>query len=161
MSESHEERERARIEWQPLADRLLVEPLPEPTRTRTGLHLAPGERETPQRGRVLAVGQGVWEPGPGGGWFQPTYLEVGDEVLFGRYAGTRVEIEGRDLVILRATDVLARRARPDRRPAEILEELAETAREAADPLADGGGPPAAQDGSAAPGEHRRQPEEGP
>lgn len=84
---------------QPLQDRLVVMPLEQPDKTTGGLFIPEGAREKPTQGEVLAVGPGNEKP---------LLLNVGDRVLFGRFAGTEIEWEGAAVIILRQSDVLAR-----------------------------------------------------
>ena len=88
----------------PLEDRLLVEPIEAEETTAGGIVLPDSAREKPQRGRVKAVGPGkLLDSGERG----QMSVKRGDEVFYGKYSGTEVEIDGNDLVILRENDVLA------------------------------------------------------
>ena len=88
----------------PLEDRLLVEPIEAEETTAGGIVLPDSAREKPQRGRVKAVGPGkLLDSGERG----QMSVKKGDEVFYGKYSGTEVEIDGNDLVILRENDVLA------------------------------------------------------
>ena len=88
----------------PLEDRLLVEPIEAEETTVGGIVLPDSAREKPQRGRVKAVGPGkLLDSGERG----QMSVKKGDEVFYGKYSGTEVEIDGNDLVILRENDVLA------------------------------------------------------
>ena len=87
----------------PLGDRLLVKRVAEETRTAGGLLIPDNAKEKPMEGAVLAVGTGkVLE----GGKVRPVEVRVGDRVLFSKYSGTEVKIEGEDHLILREEDVL-------------------------------------------------------
>ena len=89
----------------PLEDRVVVEPLEADEKTAGGILLPDTAREKPQRGRVLAVGPGrVNEDGKK----QPMTVAVGDEVLFGRYAGSEIEVGGKEVKIMRESDLLAK-----------------------------------------------------
>jgi chaperonin GroES len=88
----------------PLADRVLVKPLAKEERTASGIVLPDTAKEKPQQGRVLAVGTGrVTETG------ERIALEVkeGDTVIFSKYAGTEIKVEGEEVLILSERDVLA------------------------------------------------------
>jgi Co-chaperonin GroES (HSP10) len=83
----------------PLADRVLVEPAEAEEKTASGLFIPDTAKEKPQRGKVVAVGSGKKD--------EPMELKVGDEVLYGKYAGTELSIEGKDYMMMRQSDVLA------------------------------------------------------
>jgi chaperonin GroES len=87
----------------PLGDRLLVQPVARESVTKTGIVLPDTAKEKPQQGLVLAVGPGkVLDNGRR----IPLELKVGDHVLFSKYAGTEIKIEGEELLILRESDVM-------------------------------------------------------
>jgi len=87
----------------PLQDRLLVTRLDEEATTKGGIIIPDTAKEKPQRGTVVAVGKGkVLEDGTQ----RPLDVKAGDTVLFGKYAGTEVKIEGEEHLILREEDVL-------------------------------------------------------
>ena len=90
---------------QPLGDRLIVEVLEEEETTASGIVLPDTAKEKPQRGRVLAVGPGSRDDN---GQFVPMDLAEGDEIVFSKYGGTEVKVEGEDYLILRESDVLAK-----------------------------------------------------
>ncbi|MDR2362437.1 MAG: co-chaperone GroES [Prevotellaceae bacterium] len=83
----------------PLADRVLVEPAEAEEKTASGLYIPDTAKEKPQRGKVIAVGNGKKD--------EPMELKVGDEVLYGKYAGTEINYEGKDYMMMRQSDVLA------------------------------------------------------
>ena len=87
----------------PLADRVVVRSLESNEQTRGGLFIPDTAKEKPQEGEILAVGPGRYDDGKR----VPMEVKVGDKVLFGRYSGTEVTIDGEALLILRETDVLA------------------------------------------------------
>ena len=87
----------------PLADRVVVRSLEEAEQTRGGLFIPDSAKEKPQQGEILAVGPGRFDEGTR----VPMELKVGDRVLYGKYSGTEVVIDGEPLLILRETDVLA------------------------------------------------------
>lgn len=87
----------------PLADRVVVRSLDRNEQTRGGLFIPDTAKEKPQEGEILAVGPGRFEDGKR----VPMEVKVGDKVLFGKYSGTEVMIDGEALLILRESDVLA------------------------------------------------------
>jgi len=94
-----------KIGLRPLDDRVVVEPLEAEEVTSGGIVLPDTAKEKPQRGTVLAVGPGkLLDSGERG----ELSLAVGDEVIFGKYAGTDIEIDGREIKILRESDILAK-----------------------------------------------------
>lgn len=87
----------------PLQDRIIVERIAEETKTASGLIIPDSAKEKPQQGKVVAVGKGkVLEDGT----VMPLDVKAGDKVLFGKYAGTEVKIEGKELLIMREDDIL-------------------------------------------------------
>jgi len=91
---------------QPLADRILVKPLAKEEITRGGIVLPDTVKEKPQEGEVIAVGSG--KRTDKGEIIAPD-VKVGDIVLYAKYGGTEVKLEGEDYMILRESDVLAKR----------------------------------------------------
>ena len=87
------------VHIQPLADRVLVEPAAAEEKTAAGLYIPDTAKEKPQRGTVIAVGPGKKD--------EPTTVKVGDTVLYGKYSGSDIEIDGHDVKILRESDILA------------------------------------------------------
>ncbi|MDP6438305.1 MAG: co-chaperone GroES [Candidatus Brocadiia bacterium] len=88
----------------PLDDRVVVEPLEGEEKTSGGIFLPDSAREKPQKGEIVAVGPGkLLESGVRG----ELSVSVGDTVLFAKYGGTEIKVEGKDLVILRESDLLA------------------------------------------------------
>ena len=87
----------------PLADRVVVKPLEETEQMRGGLYIPDTAKEKPQQGEVMAVGPGRVEDGKR----VPMEVKVGDKVLYGKYSGTEVTIEGDQMLILRESDILA------------------------------------------------------
>lgn len=83
----------------PLADRVLIEPTAAEEKTLSGIIIPDTAKEKPLRGKVLAAGQGTKD--------DPMILKAGDEVLYGKYAGTEIELEGTKYLIMRQSDVLA------------------------------------------------------
>lgn len=87
----------------PLQDRIIVERLESDEKTAGGLFIPDSAKEKPQQGRVVAVGKGkVREDGT----IQPLDLKAGDKILFGKYSGTEIKIDGNELLIMREDDVL-------------------------------------------------------
>jgi chaperonin GroES len=87
----------------PLVDRVVVRSLEETTQTRGGLFIPETAKEKPQQGEIVAVGPGRFDEGKR----VPMDVKVGDKVLYGKYSGTEVTIEGEKLLILAESDVLA------------------------------------------------------
>ena len=90
---------------QPLYDRVLVEPYEEEEkRTKGGIIIPDTAKEKPQRGKVVAVGEGrILENGQR----VPLTVKVGDEVIFGKYAGTEIEVDDRKYLVMREEDIYA------------------------------------------------------
>src|SRR5690349_21704449 len=89
----------------PLGDRLIVKALEEEETTSSGIVLPDTAKEKPQKGKVLAVGDGKIDDN---GNRQPIDVAEGDEVLYSKYGGTEIKVEGEDLLVLRESDVLAK-----------------------------------------------------
>ena len=87
------------VKIKPLADRVLVEPMAAEQKTASGIIIPDTAKEKPQRGKVIAVGKGIKD--------EPMELKIGDEVLYGKYAGTEISVEGKDYLMMRQSDVLA------------------------------------------------------
>src|SRR3954466_14689524 len=90
----------------PLGDRLLVRPVEEEETTASGLVLPDTAKEKPQKGKVLAVGDGKFDED--GEKRIPLEVSVGDEVLYSKYGGTEIKVDGEGLLVLRESDVLAK-----------------------------------------------------
>ena len=88
----------------PLGDRIVIRQIEAQDVTASGIVLPDTAQEKPQRGEVLAVGEGRYEDGVR----VPLDLVAGDEVIYSKYGGTEIEIDGEDLLILRESDVLAK-----------------------------------------------------
>ena len=93
------------MKLKPLGDRLIVKAVEEEETTASGIVLPDTAKEKPQRGKVLAVGDGKWDED--GAKRIPLDVSEGDEVLYSKYGGTEVKVEGEDLLVLREDDVLA------------------------------------------------------
>ncbi len=89
----------------PLDDRVVIEPLEAAEKTTGGILLPDAARQKPQRGRVLAVGKGKVRDD---GNRTPVSVSINDEVIFGRYTGNDIEIDGREIKIMREGDLLAK-----------------------------------------------------
>jgi len=83
----------------PLHDRIIVKPAPAEEKTSGGIIIPDTAKEKPQRGMVIAAGPGKKD--------EPVTVKKGDTVLYGKYAGTEIKLEGEDLLILRESDILA------------------------------------------------------
>jgi chaperonin GroES len=93
----------AAVKVNPLADRVVVKPLEETEQMRGGLYIPDTAKEKPQQGEIVAVGPGRYEKDKR----VPPEVKVGDKVLYGKYSGTEVTIDGEQYLILRESDVLA------------------------------------------------------
>jgi chaperonin GroES len=87
------------IAVKPLSDRVLVQPAEAETTTKSGIIIPDTAKEKPMKGKVVAAGPGKKD--------EPTTVKVGDEVLYGKYAGTEINVEGSDYLIMRESDILA------------------------------------------------------
>lgn len=89
----------SKVKIQPLSDRVLIEPVAAETTTASGIIIPDSAKEKPQKGTVVAVGKGTKE--------EPMTVKVGDLVLYGKYAGTELTVEGNDYLIMRESDIFA------------------------------------------------------
>ena len=87
------------VNIRPLADRVLIEPAPAEETTASGIIIPDTAQEKPQRGIVVAVGPGKPD--------EPTTVKVGDSVLYGKYSGSDLQVDGMDYMIMRESDILA------------------------------------------------------
>jgi chaperonin GroES len=87
------------VNIKPLADRVLVEPAAAEEKTAGGIFIPDTAKEKPQRGVVVAVGNGKPD--------EPMTVKVGDKVLYGKYSGSELALEGTDYLIMRESDILA------------------------------------------------------
>jgi chaperonin GroES len=93
------------MKLKPLDDRVVVQPLTAEEKTAGGIVLPDAAKEKPQRGKVVAVGPGrLLDSGDR----SPIAVAIGDEVLFAKYGGTEIEIDGEEVKILRESDILAK-----------------------------------------------------
>ncbi len=83
----------------PLHDRVIVKPAAAETKTAGGIIIPDTAKEKPQRGTVVAVGAGKKD--------EPMTVKTGDTVLYGKYAGTEITVDGQDVLIMRESDILA------------------------------------------------------
>jgi chaperonin GroES len=83
----------------PLSDRVLIEPVAAETKTASGIFIPDTAKEKPQKGTVVAVGAGTKD--------HTMSVKIGDTVLYGKYAGTELKLEGKDFLIMREDDILA------------------------------------------------------
>jgi chaperonin GroES len=89
--------------FRPLGDRVLVKRVEEEQKTKGGIIIPDTAKEKPQEGEVIAVGPGARDEA---GKIQPLDLKKGDRILFGKWSGTEVKIDGADLLIMKESDVL-------------------------------------------------------
>lgn len=87
----------------PLADRVVIKPMEETEQMRGGLYIPDTAKEKPQQGEIVAVGPGRYEKDKR----VPMEVKVGDKVLYGKYSGTEVTVDGEQVLILRESDILA------------------------------------------------------
>jgi len=92
------------MKLKPLGDRLIVQAVEEEETTASGIVLPDTAKEKPQKGKVLAVGDGKLDDGKR----IPLDVSEGDEVLYSKYGGTDITVDGEDLLVLRESDVLAK-----------------------------------------------------
>jgi chaperonin GroES len=86
------------MKYKPLKDRVLVEPMEAEEKTASGIIIPDSAKEKPQQGKVFAVGDGKKD--------EPMTVKVGDKVIYGKYSGTEVTIDGNDYLIMREDDIL-------------------------------------------------------
>lgn len=89
----------ANVSVKPLADRVLVEPAAAESKTVGGIIIPDTAKEKPQKGTVVAVGPGKKD--------EPLTVKEGDAVLYGKYSGTEISVDGKDYLIMRESDILA------------------------------------------------------
>ena len=87
------------VKFKPLADRVLVEPAAAEEKTASGIIIPDTAKEKPQQGTIVAIGTGKKD--------EPINVKVGDQVLYGKYAGTELQHEGSDYLIMKESDILA------------------------------------------------------
>ncbi len=84
---------------QPLADRVIVEPAPVESITKTGLIIPDSAKQKPNKGTIVAIGTGKKD--------EPLTVKVGDSVLYGQFAGTEITVDEKQLLIMRESDIFA------------------------------------------------------
>lgn len=89
----------AKVSIKPLADRVVVEPAAAETKTASGIFIPDTAKEKPMHGKVIAVGTGKKD--------EPLTVKVGDQVLYGKYAGTEITVDGKEVLIMRESDIFA------------------------------------------------------
>jgi chaperonin GroES len=89
----------SKVKVQPLADRVLVEPAAAETKTAGGIIIPDTVKEKPMKGKIIAAGKGKPD--------EPMTVKAGDMVLYGKYAGTELSIEGKEYLIMRESDIYA------------------------------------------------------
>ena len=89
----------SKLQITPLHDRVIIKPAPAEEKTAGGIIIPDTAKEKPQRGTVVAAGPGKKD--------EPVTVKKGDTVLYGKYSGTEIKIEGQDLLIVREGDILA------------------------------------------------------
>jgi chaperonin GroES len=89
----------SKVNVKPLADRVLIKPHEAETKTASGIYIPDSAQEKPMQGEVIAVGSGTKDI--------EMELKVGDTVLYGKYSGSEIAVDGNDYVIMRQSDVLA------------------------------------------------------
>ena len=89
----------AKLKIKPLADRVLIEPAKAETSTVSGIIIPDTAQEKPQKGIVVAVGNGTKD--------HKMSVKIGDQVLYGKYSGTELKLEGNDYLMMRESDLLA------------------------------------------------------
>ncbi|MBI4760986.1 MAG: co-chaperone GroES [Chloroflexi bacterium] len=94
----------SKLKLKPLGGRVIVEPIEQDEKTPSGIYLPETAKEKPQEGKILAVGPGDRDDE---GKRIPLDVNVGDRVIFAKYSGTEVKVDGKKLLILRESDILA------------------------------------------------------
>ena len=89
--------------FRPLGDRVLVRRVEEEAKTKGGIIIPDTAKEKPQEGEVLGIGPGARDES---GKLQPLDVKVGDRILFGKWSGTEVKLDGEDLLIMKESDIL-------------------------------------------------------
>jgi chaperonin GroES len=89
----------AKVNIKPLADRVLIQPLEAETKTASGIIIPDTAKEKPQKGNVVAVGPGTKD--------EKITVKIGDTVLYGKYSGTELKLDGTDYLMMRESDILA------------------------------------------------------
>jgi chaperonin GroES len=87
----------AKINFKPNEDRVLVEAAAAEVKTASGLFIPDTAKEKPQKGKVIAIGDGIKD--------KPVTVKVGDNILYGKYSGTELTIDGKEYLIMRNSDI--------------------------------------------------------
>ena len=87
----------AKVNFKPLADRVLVEPAAAEEKTASGIIIPDTAKEKPQKGSIVAIGEGKKD--------EPITVKVGDKVLYGKYSGTEITIDGKEYLIMKQSDI--------------------------------------------------------
>jgi chaperonin GroES len=95
---------KSKLKILPLSDRVAIRPLEESETMKGGLYIPDTAKEKPIQGDVIAVGQGRMEKGER----VPMELKVGDRVVYGKYSGTQVDLEGEEIILIKESDVIAK-----------------------------------------------------
>jgi len=95
---------KSKLKVSPLADRVAIRPIEETETMKGGLYIPDTAKEKPIQGEVLAVGPGRREKGE----VVPMELKVGDRVVYGKYSGTQVELDGEEIILIKESDVIAK-----------------------------------------------------
>ncbi|HUY27122.1 MAG TPA: co-chaperone GroES [Candidatus Binataceae bacterium] len=91
------------MKFRPLGDRILVKRIKEEEKTKGGIIIPDTAKEKPQEGKVIAIGKGKYGED---GKLIPIEVKAGDKILFGKYSGSEIKLEGDELIILREDDIL-------------------------------------------------------
>ena len=89
----------SKVKIKPLADRVLVEPAEAEEKTASGIIIPDTAKEKPQKGKIVAIGTGKKD--------EPLTVKVGDAVLYGKYSGTEITVDGKEYLMMRESDILA------------------------------------------------------
>ena len=95
---------KAKVKVLPLADRVAIRPMEETETMKGGLYIPDTAKEKPIQGEVIAVGPGRREKNE----LVPMELKVGDRVVYGKYSGTQVELDGEEIILIKESDVIAK-----------------------------------------------------
>ena len=91
------------MKFRPLQDRVLVKPLTTEEKTKGGIIIPDTAKEKPMQGKVVAVGPGARSED---GKLQPMGVKAGDKILYGKWSGTEIKIEGEDLLVMKESDIM-------------------------------------------------------
>lgn len=93
------------MNFEPLYDRVAIEPVEQNNKTVGGIIIPDTAKEKPMQGKVVAVGSGVRLDN---GQISPLQIQIGDVVMYGKWAGTEVKIEGKDLIVMKESDIIGK-----------------------------------------------------